>query len=431
MSKRLVVALSGGVGGAKLALGLSRVLPADELLVVANTGDDFEHLGLCISPDIDTLTYALAGIDNPATGWGRRDETWSFMDSIGALGGEDWFRLGDRDLALHVERTRRLRLGQTLSEVTADICRRLGIGARVVPMSDDRVRTRVRGDAGWIDFQDYFVRQQCRPVVHELAFDGVTLARPQADITAALRSGDVRAVIVCPSNPFISVEPILAIPGMRDAIKASGAPVVAVSPIIGGQAVKGPTAKMMRELGLEVSAGGVAARYGDLLDGYIVDHADADGIGNISARVTIAKTLMTSLQDRETLARVTLDAADALASHDERHLGGHSGQGVRWRQASAVDPAVAARTPAARRDHAHGHARCGCRLPASGRRDDRYARSRCDGSRQEDRCADRDRGGAGWTYRQRERRTPTSRGRRACRHDHDARRHSSHSAPAR
>src|SRR5712671_6235923 len=314
MSKRLVVALSGGVGGAKLALGLGRVLPADELLVVANTGDDFEHLGLCISPDIDTLTYALAGIDNPATGWGRRDETWSFMDSIGALGGEDWFRLGDRDLALHVERTRRLRLGQTLSEVTSDICRRLGIGARVVPMSDERVRTRVRGDAGWIDFQDYFVRQQCRPVVHELAFDGVTLARLQADVTAALRSGDVRAVIVCPSNPFISVEPILAILGMRDLIKASGAPVIAVSPIIGGQAVKGPTAKMMRELGLEASAAGVAARYGDLLDGYIVDHADADGIGTVGARVTIARILMTSLQDRETLARVTLDAADALAS---------------------------------------------------------------------------------------------------------------------
>jgi LPPG:FO 2-phospho-L-lactate transferase len=314
MSKRLVVALSGGVGGAKLALGLSRVLPADELLVVANTGDDFEHLGLSISPDIDTLTYTLAGIDNPSTGWGRRDETWSFMDSIGALGGEEWFRLGDRDLALHVERTRRLRLGQTLSEVTADICRRLGIGARVVPMSDDRVRTRVRGDTGWIDFQDYFVRQQCRAVVHELAFDGVRVARPQADITAALRSGDVRAVIICPSNPFISVEPILAIPGMRDAIKASGAPVVAVSPIVGGHAVKGPTAKMMRELGLEASAAGVAAHYGNLLDGYIIDHADADGISNVGARVTIAKTLMTSLHDRETLARVTLDAADALAS---------------------------------------------------------------------------------------------------------------------
>src|SRR4030088_178193 len=189
MSTRLVVALSGGVGGAKLALGLSRVLPADELLVVANTGDDFEHLGLSISPDIDTLTYVLAGIDNPATGWGRRDETWSFMDSIGALGGEEWFRLGDRDLALHVERTRRLRLGQTLAEVTADICRRLGLKAREVPMSDDRGRTRGRRDADWSASQDYSVPQQCRPVVHELVCAGVALARPRADITAALRSG--------------------------------------------------------------------------------------------------------------------------------------------------------------------------------------------------------------------------------------------------
>jgi LPPG:FO 2-phospho-L-lactate transferase len=313
VSKRLVVALSGGVGGAKLALGLSGVLPADELLIVANTGDDFEHLGLSISPDIDTLTYTLAGIDNPATGWGRRDETWSFMDSIGALGGEDWFRLGDRDLAMHVERTRRLRAGQTLSEVTADICRRLNIGARIVPMSNDRVRTRVRSDAGWIDFQDYFVRQQCRPVVHELVFDGVTHARPQGEVVAALRSGDVRAIIVCPSNPFISVEPILAIPGMSDAIKASDAPVVAVSPIIGGEAVKGPTAKMMRELGLEVSAAAVAARYGDLLDGYVVDNADADAVGSVRPQVTVAKTLMKSIADRMALARVTLDAADALA----------------------------------------------------------------------------------------------------------------------
>ena len=180
-------------------------------------------------------------------------------------------------------------------------------------MSDDRVRTRVRGDSGWIDFQDYFVRQQCAPVVHELAFDGATLARPQADIMAALRSGDVRAVIICPSNPFISIEPILAMSGMRDAIKVSGAPVVAVSPIIGGQAVKGPTAKIMGELGLEASAAGVAARYGDLLDAYVVDHADA-AIGNVGARITIAKTLMTSLHDRKTLARVTLDAAEALAS---------------------------------------------------------------------------------------------------------------------
>ncbi len=309
MSNSLVVALSGGVGGAKLALGLSRVLPADELLVVANTGDDFEHLGLAICPDIDTLTYALAGLDNPATGWGRRDETWSFMETIATLGGEDWFRLGDRDLALHVERTRRLGAGQTLSQITADVCRHLGVGPRVLPMSDDRVRTRVLSESGWIDFQDYFVRQQCRPVVKQLAFAGAADARPQPEVMAALAGGTVRAVVICPSNPFISIEPILAVPGLRTAIKACGAPVVAVSPIVGGRAIKGPTAKMMQELGLAVSSAAAAARYGDLLDGYVVDAGDAAGI---SARLLVAPTLMTTLEDREALARAVLGFADQL-----------------------------------------------------------------------------------------------------------------------
>lgn len=309
MSSSLVVALSGGVGGAKLALGLSRILPAEELLIVANTGDDFEHLGLTVCPDIDTLTYALAGLDNPATGWGRRDETWSFMETIAALGGEDWFRLGDRDLALHVERTRRLGAGQSLSQITRDVCRRLGVGPRVLPMSDDRVRTRVRAESGWIDFQDYFVRQQCRPVVQQLAFAGAADARPQPEVMAALAGGSVRAVVICPSNPFISIEPILAVPGLRAAIKACGAPVVAVSPIVGGRAVKGPTAKMMQELGLPVSSAAVAARYGELLDGYVVDAGDAEGIG---AKAHVAPTLMTTLEDREALARAVLDFADRL-----------------------------------------------------------------------------------------------------------------------
>ncbi len=309
MSHSLVVALSGGVGGAKLALGLSRILPAEELLIVANTGDDFEHLGLTVCPDIDTLTYALAGLDNPATGWGRRDETWSFMETIAALGGEDWFRLGDRDLALHVERTRRLGAGQSLSQITRDVCRRLGVGPRVLPMSDDRVRTRVRAESGWIDFQDYFVRQQCRPVLQQLAFAGAADARPQPEVMAALAGGSVRAVVICPSNPFISIEPILAVPGLRAAIKACGAPVVAVSPIVGGRAVKGPTAKMMQELGLPVSSAAVAARYGELLDGYVVDAGDADGI---RAKAHVAPTLMTTLEDREALARAVLDFADRL-----------------------------------------------------------------------------------------------------------------------
>jgi LPPG:FO 2-phospho-L-lactate transferase len=243
------------------------------------------------------------------TGWGRRDETWSFMETIKALGGEDWFRLGDRDLALHVERTQRLRAGQSLSQITGDVCRRLGVRPRVLPMSDDRVRTRVHAEGGWIDFQDYFVRQQCRPVVQELAFVGAAEARPQPEVIAALTSGDVRAVVICPSNPFISIEPILAVPGLRDALKSCGAPVVAVSPIVGGRAVKGPTAKMLQELGFAVTSAAVAERYGDLLQGYVVDQADAQGI---STKLHIAPTLMTTLKDREVLARTVLAFADSL-----------------------------------------------------------------------------------------------------------------------
>jgi LPPG:FO 2-phospho-L-lactate transferase len=311
MTGGLVVALSGGIGGAKLVLGLSRILPPDELLVIANTGDDFEHLGLSISPDIDTLMYVLAGLDNPQTGWGRRDETWSFMETIAALGGDDWFRLGDRDLATHVERTRRLARGETLSHITADFCRRLGVAARVLPMTDDRVRTRVRSDAGWIDFQDYFVRQQCRPVVRELVFAGAAAALPQPTFLTALCGGRLRAVVLCPSNPFISIDPILAVPGVREALAECRAPIVAVSPIIGGRAVKGPTAKIMTELGIPPSAAAVARHYGDLLDAYVIDHEDADQAVEFGCRVTVAHALMTSLADREALAGAVLDAADA------------------------------------------------------------------------------------------------------------------------
>ncbi|MGD9879751.1 MAG: 2-phospho-L-lactate transferase [Reyranella sp.] len=314
MSTGPVVALSGGVGGAKLALGLSRVLAPEDLLIIANTGDDFEHLDLSISPDIDTLTYVLSGLDNPVTGWGRRDETWSFMETIATLGGESWFRLGDRDLALHVERTRRLRAGQTLSQITRDVCRQLGIAQRVLPMSDDPVRTRVLSDEGWLDFQDYFVRRQCKPLVRELVFEGVAKARPQPEILAVLSSGKVRAVVICPSNPFISIEPILAIPGLREALAGCGAPVVAVSPIVGGRAVKGPTAKMMQELGLTISAATAALRYGSLLSGYVVDPADADDVRGLSVAIKTAPTLMTDLATREALARTVLDLADSLAS---------------------------------------------------------------------------------------------------------------------
>ena len=311
--RNLVVALCGGIGGAKLALGLSRVVPGDDLVLVGNTGDDFEHLGLMISPDLDTVMYTLAGLDDPQRGWGRRNETWTFMDALAALGGETWFALGDADVATHVERTRRRAAGEALSAITADFCRRLGVAARLVPMTDDKVRTRLRTEEGWLDFQDYFVRRRCAPPVREIAYDGAASARAHPDLLAALRDPRLRAVVICPSNPLLSIEPILAVAGLREAIARAAAPVVAVSPIIGGRAVKGPTAKMMSELGLEVSAAAVARRYQDLLDGYVLDRVDASEAEKLGIPVTPAHTLMTTLADRETLARRVLASADALA----------------------------------------------------------------------------------------------------------------------
>jgi LPPG:FO 2-phospho-L-lactate transferase len=307
-----VLALSGGVGGAKLALGLYRILPPDTLTVVANTGDDFEHLGLAISPDIDTLLYTLSGQDNPELGWGRRGETWTFMAALEALGGETWFRLGDGDLATHVERTRRLKAGESLSTIIDDFRRRLGIAARLLPMSDDPVRTRLRTPEGWLDFQDYFVRLRCAPVISELAFVGAAAARPYPDFLAALADPGLRAVVLCPSNPFISIDPILAVPGIRAALRDCPAPVVAVSPIIGGKAVKGPTAKMMQELGLPVDAAAVAAHYRDFLDLYVADEEDAAAVAGLDLPVVLTHTLMQSLADREALARTVLAAAEQV-----------------------------------------------------------------------------------------------------------------------
>src|SRR6266542_3024023 len=305
-----VLALSGGVGGAKLALGLYRVLPPDTLTVVANTGDDFAHLGLQISPDLDTLLYTLSGQDNPELGWGRRGETWTFMMALEALGGETWFRLGDGDLATHVERTRRLRTGESLSAITDDFRRRLGIAARLLPMSDDPVRTRLRTPDGWLDFQDYFVRLRCAPVIDQLEFVGAATAQSNPDFFAALADPGLRAVVICPSNPFISIDPILALPGIRATLRACPAPVVAVTPIIGGKAVKGPTAKMMAELGLPVDAAAVAAHYRDILDLYVADEEDAAAVAEFDLPVVLTRTLMQSLADREALARTVLAAAD-------------------------------------------------------------------------------------------------------------------------
>jgi len=292
-----VLALSGGVGGAKLALGLYRVLPSDTLTIVANPGDDFEHLGLTICPDLDTLLYTLSGEANPELGWGRRGETW--------------FRLGDGDLATHVERTRRLAAGDSLSAIIDDFRRSLGIAARLLPASDDKLRTRLETDRGWLDFQDYFVRLRCEPAVRRLEFTGAESARANPDVLASLADPGLRAVIVCPSNPFISIDPILAIPGMRHALRACRAPVVAVSPIIGGKAVKGPTAKMMAELGLPVDAAAVARHYRDFLDIYIADESDRDTVSRLDIPIVLAPTLMVTLEDREALARIALRAAAA------------------------------------------------------------------------------------------------------------------------
>ena len=311
-----VVALSGGVGGAKLALGLSKLLPSGKLFIAANTGDDFRHLNLHISPDLDTLTYTLADIANLETGWGRRDDTWSFMNALGELGGETWFKLGDRDLAMHVERTRRLAAGETLSQITRDITTRLGIRSRIVPMCDEVVSTRVVTTEGEMDFQRYFVELNCRPQVTGFVFHGAQNAKPQHELLQVLRNPSLRAIVICPSNPFISVDPILSVPGIREELRITRAPVIAVSPVIGGRAVKGPTAKMMSELGLRVDAASVARHYSGLIDGYVIDLVDRELAESIDLPTVTTATLMNTLDDRIALARSVLDFADRLGMAD-------------------------------------------------------------------------------------------------------------------
>jgi len=311
------VALSGGVGGAKLALGLSRILAPAQLDIIVNTGDDFEYLGLTICPDLDTLTYTLAGLNNTETGWGRAGETWTFMASLRALGGESWFQLGDGDLAIHVERTRRLAAGEPLSRVTAELTARLGIEFSVIPMSDDPVRTFVETAAGALAFQHYFVRDQCAPEVTGFEFRGAKTATPSPMALGALADPALDAVVICPSNPFISIDPILAVPGLRGAIEDAAAPVIAVSPIVGGKAIKGPTAKMMLELGVTQSAASIARHYDGLIDGFVLDSEDAasgDEIRALGLDVLTTNTVMQSLEDRVSLAADVLEFATKLRS---------------------------------------------------------------------------------------------------------------------
>jgi LPPG:FO 2-phospho-L-lactate transferase len=308
-----VVALAGGVGGAKFADGLARALADNMLTVVVNVGDDFEHLGLRICPDLDTVTYTLAGVANPETGWGIAGETWNAIEMVGRYGGATWFRLGDRDLALHLFRTSELRRGKRLTEVVTQVCTTLGVKPVVLPATDSHVPTIVETDQGTLAFQEYFVHRRCEPVVKRVRFEGIESARPTDEVIAAIDAADL--IVLCPSNPFVSVDPILALGDLRERLKRK--PVAAVSPIIGGQAVKGPAAKMLRELGYESSSLSVAQHYADVLDLFVIDTIDADQRAAIEAlgiRAEVTNILMRSIEDRSRLAQEVLDFARPLGS---------------------------------------------------------------------------------------------------------------------
>ena len=311
----MILALAGGVGGAKLACGLTRVLAPEDLLIAVNTGDDFQHLGLHISPDLDSVMYKLAGLNDVERGWGLAEETWQFMTALRRLGGETWFNLGDQDLATHLERTRRLGRGETLSDVTRILCTKLGIEHPMVPMSDDAVRTMVITDEGLLPFQDYFVRRKCEPVVTGFAFDGAETARPNEALMSALGDSNLDAVVICPSNPFVSIDPIFALRSVASALENRTVPVVAISPIISGMAVKGPAAKMFGEMGMKPSASAISRHYGDRIDGLIIDSCDAHLAGDIEetgTKVHIVPTLMKNTEDEQLLAKDVLAFAEAL-----------------------------------------------------------------------------------------------------------------------
>mgnify|MGYP001221512017 CR=1 FL=1 len=315
MASTHIMAITGGVGGAKLALGLSKLLGPADLSFVVNTGDDFTYLGFPISPDIDTLVYTLSGTSNTETGWGRSEEGWQFMQALKEMGSETWFALGDKDLAMHVERRRLLNAGTTLTATTAALASAFGITHRILPMSNDRVSTRVLTRQGKMDFQHYFVRDKCEPEVTGFEFEGAAQAHINPDISELLNSPRLKGVILCPSNPYVSIDPILSIPGFRKQLKACRAPVIAVSPVIGGAAVKGPTVKMMRELNIPNTAASVASHYADFLDGFVVDSKDSDLINSInkmSINTIVSNILMKTHYDKINLGRTCLEFIDQL-----------------------------------------------------------------------------------------------------------------------
>ena len=315
----MILALAGGVGGAKLAHGFSRILDPSELVIAVNTGDDFLHLDYFICPDLDSVLYKLAGINDTERGWGIRDETWNFMESLKKIGGEDWFQVGDKDLATHVERTRRLTEGQTLSEVTRALCQQHNVAHSIVPMTDHRVGTIVDTEEGDFFFQDYFVRLRCKPVFTGVHYKGLEDAEPAPLLSEVLQNSELKAIVICPSNPFVSIGPILNVPGVTEAIGQTDVPIIAVSPIVGGHALKGPAAKMMAELALPVSPLGIARHYYKFINGLVIDTKDtrlADEIITTGVNVHVTNTIMNSARTESNLAQETLQFAMSL-SHKE------------------------------------------------------------------------------------------------------------------
>ena len=299
-----IAALAGGVGGSKLAYGLARVLPIQDLTIIVNTGDDFEHLGLHISPDLDTVCYTLAEIENPVKGWGRRDETYNFLECLKSIGGPDWFMLGDRDLATHIERTKRLREGQLLHQITFDFCRTWGVQQTVLPMSNDPIRTMViTKNDGILPFQEYFVHRNCEPEVKGFRFEGSKFAHPAPGVLEALAQAD--AIVLCPSNPWVSIDPILKVRGIRSVF--SHKLVIAVSPLIAGKTIKGPAAKMFLEMGIRPSALAVANHYGDIISGFILDKLDESLSSQIAIPVLVSDIYMNSREKRLRLAQNVLN----------------------------------------------------------------------------------------------------------------------------
>jgi LPPG:FO 2-phospho-L-lactate transferase len=320
-----VVALAGGVGGAKLADGLNQILPPDDLTIIVNSGDDFEHLGLKICPDLDTVCYTLAGLANPVMGWGRADETWNAMANLSLLGGPDWFNLGDKDIGLHLERTRQIKNGQLLSDITSDFCKVWGIGSTILPMSNENVPTIVLTKKGELAFQEYFVKYKCQPEVIGFRFSGIEDSQPPEKAMTALE--EANTLIICPSNPWVSIDPILSVPGVKDEIitrkslqNTSSLTVIAVSPIIGGKAVKGPVVKMYRELNIKPSALSVAQHYGEILDGFVLDHkdkGDESKINDIGINSLVTDSIMRNKQDRKRLAIEIIEFSRQLRNNLE------------------------------------------------------------------------------------------------------------------